>query len=32
MPDKLRTTSQRLHTILGKFCREKIAVSAKLAE
>jgi hypothetical protein len=32
MPDKLRTTSHRLRAFLGKFCRGKIAVSAKLAE
>jgi hypothetical protein len=32
MLDKLRTSSHRSHALLGKFCREKFAVPAKLAE
>jgi hypothetical protein len=32
MLDKLRTSSLRLHTLHGKFCREKSAEPAKLAE
>jgi hypothetical protein len=31
MLDKMRTSSLRMHTMRGKFCREKFAEQAKFA-